>query len=1807
MAAPSPASRTPRQGSLLRHEIDTLFRVPDAVERWRLCEALARVVAESGWAGELLGGERLVGELNLLAETLWTEIPSGLRERLPAYRPLTGDFVLAGAMLGDTSLVQQVERMQRLRALCWLALRHDQLVASGPISQHAEVFASALGAAARRTVSKAAEALREILWALDQAASLSAAIGCLSLLEFSGHRGLKDAWIHWLHPALKAIAEHELSQPTEPPPSPPSEPRPGKRKPRPSDGDREPIITPLWPIGPRPGQLPGEPPDELAEPIDLVQLRPGLTQGEARYCGQQAVWSANRLLLTCHPDALPPEVYGAAIAALVHRMGEADPDDEMVLGHAAILLSAISGRTVEGLLTLHTAPAPGPDRAALRTWHLDLTRGQLVLPVFWQLPNPARKQADAPTGYFKADPTQAALVCSTADRITLPLPRPIHRALSRHETVVARLSSLELSELDEVAARMRRVVSQISAEIGAPLSLAGLRRSIAPLLMEACGDPAIVQLICGDSFGLSTAPLHYYAPRRGDLAKAYLSTLVQFFGGSAGSPIAEAGSRVGSQLLVTPEAAKALASASFSHDPAAAGGDRSTQWRHRRLLDHLVRMLLATTGHRPTNGLFEFTLADLDLDHGALLARDKVHDVAHDPRLLALPTVAVTQLQIYLRHLQALAAELPALRAEIDSILAGETPLLIDLNNGGELTPTTIDIIRQRGPDIWRVLPLNWGRTYLRTRGIETGGSAFLLACQLGHLDAVGYPYSLQSPTEPVEVLAALRPVLDRLARNQGWQVLDLGNSDVRPSQRGGRLPPPSTILDLPALIDWRPRIQSAENAARSAHRQWEKQLKTGTSQRREEALSAVLKHPTLLAVGISAIWSGESAQPSVEFHDVDLDKVRDELVLDCDDDAASAVARVRAMREVVRKAASVAGVEPPRLPAPVAVRRPLDNAFFSGACLALTQVCALRRHQKNRAREKSPARPYVTQVARAAEALAIYGQIDDAPTLLDIINARRFAVASARIHDLILVPLSDGRVIALRHLAALALAALAEAHPDAPLPAMDQIEQALEALLPDWACPAGHRSAGLLERLCSTIAVANRFELSPAARFAGDPERGCMHASLDEQIAFIDRDPVGPLRPKEPMTADSTAGSVSIVNSKPASATAHGQYQHLVSLLPSGHSDHALPLTGITLTATGLKDFPARRAVVSEIDAWISRSDSGSGERLYPVVRMLADWVLSELDRRKPDGTLLANSTVSTYLTRIGKSLSRNLHQADASRWDEYTLEEAYTLALKDSAETRDKAAAALLAFHHHCQSRFDLPEADLSPLWAELRRHERRGDTEMILPVERDAAIAEIARSADGYQSAELGATRAARIADFIALSVAQGGARISEPLGLQLRDVGARPGNGAFIRLRPNGLRRIKTSAGRRILQLEYLRDPHHHQRALSWASAVRKQAGARRTDSVYVTQDLEQRTFSGHGSAVRTLREALARQTGRRSERLHRLRHLAATERLTQKVLSAEDAEQSGWEVPETVAGRPLQPRDLHGIAIPLGHAHWATTIQCYLHIPWLFRSRSACRLRDQWFGRLTAASALGLTPAALDDLTRGVKDRTALEVWFDRFRKRRQPPSPQPSPEPAPEIRMVWSAQQLGKLFNDAFRTKDLLASLRLVGAPLNEAERVERFAARWEFKLGLRLLPEYVGSRKRSCPKRAIRRLAGDDAIEGLWRIYDEGSETQREILDAVAEECFVYLQASKDHQILLSPERVTALKRLLESTGTDPALVDSEEHAGGLLRVQVARAQGSGARLGLALKRVLATISIVKQLARAAAQDVTTAPASAT
>src|SRR5690606_689256 len=117
-------------------------------------------------------------------------------------------------------------------------------------------------------------------------------------------------------------------------------------------------------------------------------------------------------------------------------------------------------------------------------------------------------------------------------------------------------------------------------------------------------------------------------------------------------------------------------------------------------------------------------------------------------------------------------------------------------------------------------------------------------------------------------------------------------------------------------------------------------------------------------------------------------------------------------------------------------------------------------------------------------------------------------AVRSAGMSDVILVPWGDGpsEVLALRGIAAVAFAHFARKHKTANVQ-WEDVNERLGELLPDWATQGeGRGGPGWLELLCETVAVSNRFELSPAARLANGP-KGSVNASMIDQLALLDGD----------------------------------------------------------------------------------------------------------------------------------------------------------------------------------------------------------------------------------------------------------------------------------------------------------------------------------------------------------------------------------------------------------------------------------------------------------------------------------------------------------------------------------------------------------------------------------------------------------------------------------------------------------------------------------------------------------------------------
>lgn len=1782
----------------LREELVATLPVPGDVELIWLLEALQRIVDVIGWARPYLGPAGSADVIGALREEVVADLSAQSDDDdHPEPVPMGGVFGLADAVIG-TGKPEQPLGIQSFRALLWVAVHacHNRGV---PYQSRAMHVASALRSVAWRPNDMASHALDSHLIELGRQTSITGAIAVLDRLTQGEHKTLHEAWCKWLRPTLEEVI---VGYPTPPVEELPKHPVGSDRSDTVPEPDGEIEYFPLLPRVRKSGQPRHEPSAELTPAVHFV-LVPGYGTGtlcrrQAEYRARQAIWGRNYLLLPEHVEAMFPDVFGAAVRALVKRLEVDEPED--VVAVAACLLMALTGRSIRAFATLQVAPVP-PQKLNESDWYLDLEGAVIASPVYWKQPVPqpevdkeTGQDVAAPPSYFQPTQEQRSKLCPVSDFVVLPTIAQVRRVLVRHRPELDTIRSIPAPKLRQ---RMATVVAGVADEVGIPITVARLRAGLGPLVMEACRDLAMAQLICSDSFGRPSAHQHYYSPRRTDIAAVYLKAIRSCFGGEAQRSVARGGTRVGSELLVDAAAAKQLASASFEwkrQQLADATGLARIVIDHQRILDHLVRMLLATTGHRWASSLFTLKLGDFDLSLGAALFADKRHDVAHDPRLVALPKIVCEQIRSYIRHVVALADLFPQLADVVTRVLRGDDPLFFDLRTDAgrlEMWAPTVDVIGARGPPEWRQLPEYWGRTYIRTRAIEMGAPAFFVACQLGHYDSVGYPYSNQSPTEPVDVLARMRPWLDRVAATQRWSIVKAEvTSGAGPADRAEA----SITGQYSPLRDWRASLHAADHRAADVHRKWEVALRTGARAAREAAEKVVLAHPVIVESRIAAAYADESAAADVPtLATLDLHRVRSDLLVDCGDDDGLALARLRAFRHILGVVAKRSHQPPPDARIPIAVRRPLDNAFVPGACLGLSQVGLLREHVRERAKAKHPQRSFELQVARTAEALALYGGVDDPETSMELLTRRGQARPSAKIPDLLLVPLAAGRAVALRGVAALALANLARQFPDRPLPAVGEVESTLATLLPAWATLGG--TANLLARLCSTVAVANRFEYSPAARFALDPERGSVSASIDEQLAFIDGDPVGPVR--APAAIPPPVGPKIIVRRQTHAGRAMAQYKTLVAMIPTVGKAFRSPVAGRLISAVDVGSQPTREVIVGDLANWLDESDSGQRTPLWSVVRMLGEWTKSELLRLKPNGELLAYRSVKTYLTRIGRALTQELGELDAARWTERVVEDAYEYALEASDDVKFKVAASLLSFHRCVEVRFDLPDVDLSLVYAQLAAGERHVNADMILPIERHRAFDAIAAQAWSNPNGAPAMVEIARQADAIAPFLGYAGARLSEPMGMQVRDVGRRPDGELWARIRSNRLRSLKTAAATRVALFGPAHDEAHLERCWQWVQAVRKTAGTNRPEGVYIISAADTRNDLGQqGEVAKLIRAELARATHRPSERLHRLRHSVATERIFATAVSREDAEWLGLPA-NPIYERVLQPRDFHAISVPMGHAHWMTTIQWYLHLPWVLQSRAATRLREEYFERHTVAGILGVTLSQMDTLLRGT-DGDRVTIWFDSVRDRRVIPEvPEASGCPvaaAPSSSWKWTVRGVAELVADTRRAHDLVAPLVRQGIPLAEADHIADCAARWERKLGLRLIPESIGGKVRECPGRAIRRLASDAEFEPIWDAIDGADAAQRQVFHDLVADFFSYLTPRSGDEILLTSTRAEVLCDLLVRIGIAADDITVAACPGALSEVSLS-SNGTGARelrgRGRGLKRVLVIIGLALAL----------------
>ena len=1795
------------------------FPVPRVDHAWLVMRAIDRLFREVPWVPELVALEELVGLLRRIRPRL-DELQSQSGEASRLEGELRGDFLESGSLFRPKDVSGADALRVVLVAANWVWV--DKKVAR-------TTALAAFGRAIRTLDNLPTEAGRS-LYGIDRAATLEGFLQATNGLHFHPSEDLREIWAGNFVPVLRELSGR--ASPPEAPPKPPAPqpdppvagPRPGgsgakkagsgKRRAWSGDAVVDRLVGGIRRVrSPRPAgfEVPalGESPQELDAPAHTAALLEPPANKDASAVLQrqirQAIWNSNHLLLPEHPAVLRWDDYVRVVRRLASDLAKSGQDAAIQGVRAVLLLHALTGRTVRALQSMRVSrDREGRPDAGLP--EILVHRGAIRFPCFWQLPD---ERGDSPEYFKPSDRQRLFLEDVRADFLAPLLPR-LQLALSAHADAIA--TCLRWSH-DELAQAMRDLAAEIEDEDGVEFTLGQLRASFSVHLFEQCRDVATTQLVTADTLGQSTAPLAYYAPRARDLAECFWTFQCRALGDEVSMPAYPLGEeRIGSHLLVTLESAKRLANATPSvirHGVDRLLSEGRLSDLHDAITTHTICMLLAVATHRPAESLFRLTLGDLliERDSGAALFSDKVHDGAHNPRLVALPKTVVRQLHAYLTHLSGLYVREPLLSGHVRRVLAGEAPLFFKLVPDVGCAELNLESFKAGLPERWRELPLNWGRHWMRTRAIEAGIRPELVNMQLGHLEAVGYPFSGASPTEPWRFVQAVAGDWERLSQLQGWEVF---HGLKGPFTEGAWLPP---------LQSWSTHVHAHMALMRETAAAWNAKLKSELRSFRQDALSRVLEHPDLIAAGITARFS--AGPGNCDRHDLtqaDFERIRDELFEAAGDDLARALALANAVCRVAR-VVNRRSRQPGETPGPIrTLRRPLDNAFVPKMMTAVRQVDALRKHVATLVSVKAVDRVWDLEIAcaHAVLALCLFGYCESFDQVLGVLRHRADRIRSRVLPDLVLVPFgpADHEVLGLRGVAAIVIAKLARNFPGSETPSIEAIEAAIAKLLPDWAVASqgGRKSGGWAARLFETCAMANRYELSPAARMANALAGGSTPAHIQEQAALVDGDPAGALRRSWEVKDDAAqmATPPSVVSGR--TANARSQYSALCAVFPD-KGDTYLPTTGRWIRSNVTASDESRRLIIEELRARLAESRPEAA--LQPIVHVLTEWVVDMLVNGTPMKPNPALSTVETYLTRIGGVLTHVFGQSSLEFVDDAELEEAYLSAIeakdKEKNNSSSQKAATSIHFHAFAIAHAGFPDIDLSQIRLYLRMmKEPLADARLVLPSERQAAMEKIEGLASTPVRSSALESRVHRQSVFAMGLYALRGLRRSEPIGMHFRDVTVN-GSDVVVRIRSNQTRRVKTQNARRVIRLPLdavrVRDVHLGQ----WVETERDRLGGRRLERALVFGSAEAPFSAEQGVKVAAVcLEALRESTGRPRQRLHALRHLVGIEQVTPVFLTPADrsalCESLSCPGVPTMASDLALPRDLQAQIIPLGHGNPKTTIQHYHHLPWLLRSRSDERLSSQYVNRATLAPLLGVTLHAMDFAVKKHPDRPRGLVWLDIAAKVRPRPLVGRGRENRPALGApggnevaaphAWTASELSKVLDEVVRVGDLEKVLLARGAPVSQAAALRRALAPMERRLGRRLLVEDTASIKAGVPRRVLRPIRSARGLNVLLDWFDRDVDGRSALLISLADDLFEHLHPKQGDRIVLSQSCGPKLELLLVHAGVPKTALISEIDELGMyaLRVQRPR-QGHKSEvppqgdqyLGLVLKRLLLVIRV--------------------
>lgn len=1203
----------------------------------------------------------------------------------------------------------------------------------------------------------------------------------------------------------------------------------------------------------------------------------------------------------------------------------------------------------------------------------------------------------AESQFMPGDPALCELLEPTLSHLSLPLPATIVSCLRELHALepVDRVglwlkeSSILKSEEEMKKSRfkddryreVRRLIA--SPEIPDPcsehsLSVARARRLLGCILYDSEGALSSAMQICGDTFGKSTSSLYYSAPKVGQLQRRY-TTAIQMafgskdqaqsveegrfrsrrlvkekraFGGEYPAQSAEAG-RIGSRGLVRAEVAEAwVRQLHLTLDQLRMHPDKSNLQTladiHNAFTSYVLFHWTLITTHRPTNALFEICIDDLDYEGLLAVLSDKRIDSAHFYRLVALSTLLGRQISAYLAHLQAIEAILGLdhpLSQACRQILENQRPLfffleresaavgVVDFQTNVEswkkYWPTDFELLKESLP--------NWYRHYSCTHWIDRDVPGWVISIQLGHLDAVNYPFGDSSLLVASRLPEHLEPGADALECSLGLKLR-------RGLGRGSYTPPAQ------ALSSFEKQKQLAKANVNEAQLKRDKALLAREEAAKEtgQALALILLNqinPSLhVLITKSATKDVKATLHQANTFNMTAAQSLGHLIDAADEDRAVRMAAHSYLAAALRDAATAFNLNIAQLSRVHIFPPQPASPFFPGMMRALAQVRRLRSRFSEVS--KDLAQTLDSRVV-AAVTLILFGRQCDLGLLRAIVNGSfEIAFVPSAAQPLATVSFSDGRpTFGVDALCGLALEKLRKSRSLYSKPLDDgALGEAIRTLLfPDQDSSKEHYlpapAAWLLDVLCN-VEVANLIELSPLARMS-NAESGSVAADQSLQQSLLQGEPVAlpaellakpiknakssPQYPDKAINPDDYSTEDTIVAQK----RSRDAYDKITAAC-NRHGRVGRPTKGKLLKSNSYAKKP------DDVKALLRKLPLRHTDGVLRIEHALVGWALWRLDGGSSGGNKIGASSISTYLSAIGQRLVDLLAGKDLFKHDAEDFSDDYER-IAESCNSADLAADVviqLLSFHDYLHEQYGFDPASTSEIMRFIGRKSRSVTPNFSLHDECRRAQARLSQQiSDGPIHGLMGSEqrRFLRATKAILTLFEIAGGRMSEIVLLRHGDIAIND-RSVILFIRPSRYRRLKSGAGRRCIVLtNQFKDESEFTALRQWVEGERCRLGRGLTGLSLLFPVLENdRLVMPIGKIRSLISDVFSESTGRYIWP-HLLRHQWVQERISTRILKNDGrAKQNWWSA----------QRALHIVMIEVGHAELTTTLRCYWHFPWL---------------------------------------------------------------------------------------------------------------------------------------------------------------------------------------------------------------------------------------------------------------------------